>query len=353
MQQVNTAAAPSSKPARIKIAREITLWFLLFLICLGLGYPTLNRYDPRTVGGMSDSVWYYDLVTSGPRAAEREMRIRLLVPYLAKPFYRVAKGRLGTWEPVFFGLLVANALLTCTTAYFLVLVGYRQVGDYGTALLGAALYLLNFGTANLRLSGLVDSGEGCILMLVAWTLLSDRWWLLPLWGVLGTLAKESFVPLSMAFGVTWWLVSARRNSNRFSRGLSVAAMAISALVTMTLVESAVVGHAVWPWEFAVAINSRSDYAANFVRSLLDRNFWYIFVWLLPLGVWQLRRLPRTWVVATACTVFLGLVLNAYNGAVPGTAGRVTFDIGGPILSLSVAVLLCRPPDGLDTTIMRA
>jgi hypothetical protein len=121
MQQASTATAPSSEPAGIKVAREITLWFLLFLICFGLGYPTLNRYDPRTVGGTSDSAWYYDLVTRGPRAAELGMRIRLLVPYLAKPFYCVAKGRLGTWEPVFFGLLVANALLIATTAYFLVL----------------------------------------------------------------------------------------------------------------------------------------------------------------------------------------------------------------------------------------
>jgi hypothetical protein len=129
-------------------------------------------------------------------------------------------------------------------------------------------------------------------------------------------------------------------------------MAIIALSTMTLVESTLMGHAVWPWEFAAAINSRSNYAANFVRSLLDRNFWYIFVWLLPLGVWQLRRLPRTWVVATACTVLVGLVLNAYNGAVPGTSGRVTFDIAGPILSLSAAALLCRPADRLDTGITR-
>ena len=61
------------------------------------------------------------------------------------------------------------------------------------------------------------------------------------------------------------------DSNRFSRGLWVAAMAISALGTMTLVESAVTGHTVWPWEFAVEINSDPNYAANFVRSLLDRK----------------------------------------------------------------------------------
>ena len=145
----------------MSIAKGVMLWSASFSDLLRLGLPDSQPLRPADNCGTSDSAWYYDLVTHGARAAEGEMRIRLLVPYLATPFYRVAKGHLGTWKPVFFGLLVANALLTATTAYFLVLVGYRQVGDYGTALLGAALYLLNFDTANVWLSGFVDSGEGC------------------------------------------------------------------------------------------------------------------------------------------------------------------------------------------------
>src|SRR5579862_3098921 len=119
-------------PVKFRTAWGILLWFVLFFICLGLGYPTLNRYDPRTIVGTHDSGWYYDIVTHGPRVAEGEMRIRLLVPYIATPFYRLAKGRFGTWEPVFFGLLVANAMLVATTAFSLIMVGYRQFGDPGT-----------------------------------------------------------------------------------------------------------------------------------------------------------------------------------------------------------------------------
>jgi len=352
MQQASTAAAPSSEPARIRIARQITLWFLLFLICFGLGYPTLNRYDPRMVGGTSDSARYYDLVTTGPVAVEGKWRFRVLVPYVARPFYWLARGRVGTWNPVFFGLLAANALFTATTAYLLIAVGYRQVRDYATAVLGATLFLLNFAAANVWLSGLVDSAEGCILMLVAWTLFSDRWWLLPFWGVLGALAKESFVPLSMVFGLAWWLVRRRQGLIGFSRAAWVAALAVAGLATVTVLQSVIAGHTVWPWHFAATVDSAPNYLENLATLPLDRNFWYVFMWLLPLGVWRLRRLPPAWVVASGSTVVLGLLLSAY---VPpaGLVGRVTFEIAGPILSLSVAILLCRPADALDTKITRA
>src|SRR4051812_36181065 len=89
---------------RPRTSQTILLWLILFLICLGLGYPTLSRYDPRTTGGTSDSRHYYDLVTRGPGAVDSHVRFRVLVPLLARPLYRMAKGRLGSWEPVFLGL---------------------------------------------------------------------------------------------------------------------------------------------------------------------------------------------------------------------------------------------------------
>jgi len=46
-------------------------------------------------------------------------------------------------------------------------------------------------------------------------------------------------------------------------------------------------------------------------------------------------------------------MNAYYGGPPGTAGRAMFSMGGPILSLSTAVLLCRPANAFDAEITRA
>jgi len=328
-------------PPKLAPAHALLLWILFFLICLGLGYPTLNRYDPRTVN--PDTEKYYSLVTQGPRAVEGHMRFRVLVPLLARPFYRIAQGRVGSWNPVFAGLLVANSLLTASTAFLLVRVACAQLGNYSLGLLGAALYLLNFATANLRLAGLIDSGEGFFLMAMVWTLFSGRVYLLPLWGVLGALSKESFVPFSIVFAGTWWLVSKRRDASHRKLALWIAVMAVAGLATVTLLQSAISGQVIWPWAFASAMNSRADYAANLLSSLLDRNFWYVFAWLLPLGLWRLHRLPPPWVWASATTVLLAFALNAYYGGQPGTVGRAMFSIAGPLLSLSVVVLVTAAP----------
>src|SRR2546428_4465600 len=86
--------------------KTVLLWFLFFLICFGLGYPTLNRYDPRSAPGTGDSGVYYRLVTEKPQESMGFRGYRLLVPSVAKPFYHLAAGRVGTWDPVFFSLLI-------------------------------------------------------------------------------------------------------------------------------------------------------------------------------------------------------------------------------------------------------
>ena len=42
-------------------------------------------------------------------AGLRAMGMRVLVPYVAKPFYWLAKGRVGSWDPVMFGLLISDS----------------------------------------------------------------------------------------------------------------------------------------------------------------------------------------------------------------------------------------------------
>jgi len=116
-------------------------------------------------------------------------------------------------------------------------------------------------------------------------------------------------------------------------------MAVTALATATVLQSPITGHAVWPWSFAVAMNSRSSYATNLLSSLLDRNFWYVYAWLLPLGAWRLGWFSRQWVWASAATALCAFALNAFYQSQPGTVGRAIFSIAGPLLSVSVAVLL--------------
>jgi hypothetical protein len=120
--------------------------------------------------------------------------------------------------------LVVNSFFVAATASLLVSAGQRIVGDYPTAMIGGFVYLADFAVSNFNLSGYVDSAVNCLLMVMVWTLLTERWWPLPLWGVLGALAKETYVPLAAVFAFAWWLTSCRRGSLRFSRLAWIGAM---------------------------------------------------------------------------------------------------------------------------------
>ncbi len=318
----------------MNFGQRALLWLLFFLISLGLGYSTLNRYDPRKSGGTFDVGVYYDIVTGrAPLQTSEDPR-----------------GRVLSWDPALFGLLMANGIFTATTACLLVSVGYRLLADYATALLGATLYLLNFVVANLNMAGMIDSGEGCLLMAMVWSLLADRWSLLPLWGILGSLAKETFAPLSVVFAFGWWLAEARWSRPQVSRLIWICALGVTGLITVTIVMSSASAGLIWPWQFALHMHSGGTsgvgFLAGLLRSILDRTFWYVFIWLLPLGVMQLHQLPRSWVLASALAFSAALAMGAYNDALGNTA-RALFNVAGPILSLSSAVLLTKPR-GLST-----
>jgi hypothetical protein len=321
---------------------RVVLWSLFFLICMGLGYPTLNRYDPRSIPGLYDSNAYYALVTGAPLPDGRDLAHRVLVPYLAKPIYWwLASGHLGTWNPVFFALLVVNSSFSATTAWLLVWVGHRTVGNYAIALIGGLVYLMDFAVANLNLSGYVDSAVNCFMMAVVWTLLMGRWWLLPMWGVLGALAKETFLPLSAVFAFAWWLTACRRDALRLSQVAWVGAMGTVGVATLTLLMSQV-SSPYTPWKFAASrwaeAGSGYFYMSGLVRCLLSREFLLVFAWLLPLGVWRLGNLPRGWVAGSTCAALVALTMGAYDNAL-GNAARAVFSASGPLLSLSVSLLL--------------
>jgi len=325
-----------ARQANPRTGQWVILWGLFFLICFSLGYPTLNRYDPRVA--LTDSAQYYKLVTGSPQDAVGHWRYRVLVPYLARPFYWLARGRVGTWNPVFFGLLVVNAALCAMSACFLVLLGHKVFSDYAVALLGALLYLLNFSVANEQLAGLVDSGEGCFILALIWAIYNGQWLLLPVLGVLGALTKETFVPLSFVLAVGWWLTTLRHGVSGPRWAFWVITMGFTGLATVIVLQSMVSGYVVWPWKVVFTEKSHVNFLSGLVGCILDQSFWYVFMWLLPLGVWRLGYLPRAWVFASVTTAIVALILGAWNGA-GGNVARALFNATGPVLSLSAAALI--------------
>ncbi len=105
-----------------RTAHSIIVWFLFFLICTGLGYAALKRYDPRTTVGMTDVHAYYRMVQGEPLTRPRAdvFAGRILVPFLARPFYRLLRRFDGSFDPVLLALLIVNSAFCATAAFLLV-----------------------------------------------------------------------------------------------------------------------------------------------------------------------------------------------------------------------------------------
>ena len=335
-----SSSAPRQE-AGVPRSRLLLLFLVFFFICCGLGYPVLNRIDWRQgPGGLDDVVIYAGLVTTRPTPDLNEhMQFRILVPYLARPIYRLAKNHIGTWDPIMFGLLVVNSFFVALTVTLLVIVVQSQLGSYAVALGSAMIYLLNFAVPNLRLAGMIDAGEGFFLMALVWSLCQEDYWLLPLWAVIGATAKESFVPFLMVFSLSWLLCSRRRLRKPSTAAIWMVTSWVAGLGSLAALQWRITHVFRSPLRFGLELHQNSAYLGHLVSSLGDRNLWYIFFWLLPLSLLRLRRLPLNWRVATAVTSAMAFALDAYYGGSPGTIGRALFSIAGPLLCASVAILL--------------
>jgi hypothetical protein len=341
----------SEGSTQVTAIRSAILFCLFFLMAFGLGYPTLNRYDPRQVPGLSDVQVYAALVTgaaspvttplANPLGARTEhLRFRVLVPAIARPFYHFAQGRIGTWDPVIFGLLVANSLFVAATALLIVVLGVGQLRSYPVSLVASLLYLVNFAVPNLRLAGLIDAGEGFFLLALLWSVASRRFWPLPFIAIFGALTKESFVPLSIAFTGAWWLAIRKKSDAPAPPAVWIVSSWLTCFAAMLILQRSILGHWLSPLEFAAALHGNHDYLSHFVSSIWDRNFWYIFIWLLPLAIPRLNEFPKSWLFATAAAGAVAFILDAYYGGAPGTVARALFSVAGPLLSLSAASFLC-------------
>jgi hypothetical protein len=315
------------------VRKAVLLWVLLFLICLGLGYPILNRYDPGRIPGLSDAAGYCDAVKS-PLSV---FSYRPLVPALAKPFYWMAEGRISTWNPALFGMLMATSILTAATAVIIIAIGLRCGLSYVTSLVGAMLFLVNFAVPNWNLAAYIDSGEALFLALVTWSLLSARWYLLPVWAIPGTLSKETFAPFALVFAIVWWLAD---RPLRLGRLIWIFALGCLACVGVLMSFSPSGGFFSGALHYSASMAEYQNvgFFHALLRCLGAHEFWYTFIWLLPLGLLRLNRFDRRWIWATSAALLLALLLGAYNDAL-GNTTRAFFNVSGPLLSLSVAVLL--------------
>jgi hypothetical protein len=216
--------------------------------------------------------------------------------------------------------------------------GTKATGRQSIALLGASIYLLNFAIPNMSLAGLVDTGEACLILSLGWTMLCGRWWLLPVLGVLGVFAKETFLPFSITFMGAWWLSAHNISRWRDCSLAYVIAAAASSAAALILLWSLWYGHLIFPWDIAMEHYKQIGFLEGLWRCITSREFIYVFGWLLPLGLWKLQELPTQWVAASLSTAAVALGLGAWDDSL-GNIARAMFNVAGPALSLSVALFL--------------
>jgi len=343
---------PQVHPGSLGARRLLLLFALFFAICMGLGYPILNRINwQRAPGGLVDLQHYAALVTAPPVPdPAQHTQFRVLVPYTARPFYHLAFNHIGSWDPVMLGLLVANSLFVAATVALLVTLVHSYTGNYPVALGAALLYLLNFAVPNLRLYGFIDSGEAFCLMLVLWSLMRESYYLLPLCAIPGALAKETFVVFLIVFTAGWWLASPKPQQHPRTKLLWIASSWLLGFITLAVLQWSILGHFRSPIRFGLELHGHASLAQQFVMWITDRNLWYTFVWLLPLGIPRLRRFPLSWRLATLAMCGCAFALDAYYGGAPGTMARAQFTLAAPLLSASAAWLLFEQHQGAPKTI---
>lgn len=332
--EANTASR-TRVPARFGV-----LVVVFFLIATGLGYATLNRYDPRRAG-TPDAVSYYALVAGPMEAINGFQRYRVLTPYMAKPIFWLARGRVGSWDPTALALLTVNALFVAMTAALMLSLARASGKNALVGVLGSCLYLLNFNVANGQLAGLVDAGEAFFLLLIVFALLAVKPPVLLVAAILGPLAKETFVPLAAALMLAWVGVRWRQRRTAPREAAWVCLSIGASLATVVALRFAVNGYFVLPWSL-VGEFQRPRGMIGGLLGTLGPQMVYVFSWLAPLGLVGARDLPRSWLVATGVACGVALLLGGFNDS-GGNVARALFDIAGPLLSLgaaqSVAALL--------------
>jgi uncharacterized membrane protein len=316
------------------------LWFLFSIVCFSVGGATLNRYDPSRTEGVGDSEYYFRMAHFDYSEVLAPYRFRVLTPTLAGLLVPVlSRLPLHSWNITSLSLLMVNSLFVSLSALLLFQMARRIGGSGVTALVASFLYLTSFPIPNGHLAGLVDAGEGFVLLaLLRIVLYSPVWWCVPTLA-LGATAKESAFLFGSVILVTTWL--ATRKGDRSERRITLPVVATSlaaGIVVLLLVRNMVGGSAYSLHSFSTA--RLSGLGEEFLACLKSRSVIYTFLFLVPFGVMGLKWIPRPLLAASAAAGVAAYLAGAYAGITENVA-RPLFNTVGQALSIGSALALER------------
>jgi len=187
------------------IKKNFLLFSVFFFISFIIGYDSLNRFNHSDLiskgGTLSDISTYKRTVEVGFVGLYEEKRIapRILTPLLAHYVNKIFKGKLRSWDSVFFSLLFVNSIFVALTC--LLMMSYLVYLKIGITIAPQLFFLGSFGVSALYLSGLIDSSLSFFIFLNIYSILNKKYLNVILTSIILSIAKEtSFIYLAIVFG---------------------------------------------------------------------------------------------------------------------------------------------------------
>lgn len=323
-----------------RVRYYLVIWSVFFLIAIGFGYQGVTRYDPAQSSFIDDSKIYSEIVLNGSQGITSDHRsTRVLVPFLARAVYSVVDGHIGLWNPVQFSLLVIASFFCASIVLMMISICKHLFEDERVGIIAGLIFYANFSIPNLYLSGLVDPAEAFFLLCIIYTLLHKKLILLPIIAILGTLSKETFLPVGSLIITIWWLYETCTDKKiNYKNLLHIVSFVLISSVIVIALKSYALDKLTFLVEYSEGM--RKESFSSFDRILVAiRRFSYAYIWLLPLSLFRIKLLPKPWLLSAIISSIMILLMGWWIGASGAAISRYMFNMVGPLLSISIAILV--------------
>ena len=250
------------------INSDLILYFTFFAIAWGLGYTTLNRYDPSEFAGLSDILIYSKIVENGINLSSIEYdesfrSTRIVFPTIARIIYLLTP-QLGTWSQLTHAFLITSSIFTSLSAFLIYKLSLSIFQDNQISIIASFLFLTNFVVINLHQVGLIDSAYCFSYILLLYILYHNKLFLLLPLFLIATLTKEQFVVFGSLILTTYFLLIFNTNRKVDYQAIILITLSISLSVfTLIFFHSYVRGEITYPWQIITDTEKLSMTVYNF------------------------------------------------------------------------------------------
>lgn len=318
--------------------KSFFLLIIFMLICFGIGYAGLARFQPHKLPTMSDAASYYKMTQFHYTEVPAPFRFRLLIPGLAGMINLIlSKLFLGTWNSVCLSLLVVNSFFVSLTALVLIEISKELHIEPKLTLLSAFIYMVSFPVLNGHLIGLVDAGEGFFIAVLILMVLRNHWFLVSIITMASALVRETTPIFMGVYLISWWFLQRVLLKDQNSKGIFYWLFAIVlGVMAIYLIKFIVGGDPYAGHEFSLEILSQVP--GRLIDLVKSKTLIYTFSYLLPIGLLGIKQVPKALVVSSCCMGAAAILLGAYGG-IGSNISRPLFNTMGPMLIISSTMFL--------------